>query len=78
MIRLYPVGVFEIEPGETPYSIRQSLQNCWGINFTSSIQEMTTGRVLPDDEIIVDNREYFINFDSTPNFPALEIPPLHP
>jgi hypothetical protein len=71
MIRLYPIGVFQIEPGETPESIRQSLQNCWGINFTSHIQETKTGRVLPPDEKLVDGFEYFINFDQTPNFPLI-------
>jgi hypothetical protein len=66
MIKLFPIGVFQIEPGETPETIRQSLQSCWGLHFTSAIQEMKTGRTLPPDEIIVDNREYWINFTSIP------------
>jgi hypothetical protein len=66
MIKLYPIGVFTIEPGETPKTIRDSLQSCWGLNFTSSIQEMKTGRVLPDDETIIDDREYYLNFTNFP------------
>ncbi len=77
MIKLFPIGVFQIEPGETPATIVQSLSQCWGINFTAIVQEMTTGRALPPDEIIVDNREYYINFSTTPNFPALPITPTH-
>ena len=67
MIKLYPVGAFQIEAGETPETINQSLQSCWGLNFTSKIQEMKTGRVLEDTEIIVDGREYYLNFT---NFPS--------
>jgi hypothetical protein len=66
-IKLIPIGVFMIEPGETPKSIRDSLQQCWGLNFNSQIQETQTGRFLPDDEPIIDNREYYINFSSFPN-----------
>lgn len=63
MIRLFPIGAFDISPGETPASIRQSLMTAWGINFISQIQEMKTGRFLHDDETLVDDREYYIVFD---------------
>lgn len=66
MIKLFPIGVFQIEPGETPSSVNQSLQTAWGLNFTSTLQEMKTGRELPPDEILVDNREYYLNFTSIP------------
>lgn len=77
-IKLFPVGAFEISPNETPASIINSLQTCWGFNFTGHLQEMQTGRQLPADEKIIDGREYYMNFDETPNFPAYEIPPTHP
>jgi hypothetical protein len=63
MIKLIPVGVFEISPGDTPTTVRNCLMTAWGLNFTSHIQETKTGRYLGDDEPLIDDREYYISFD---------------
>lgn len=79
MIRLLPLGSFCISDNTTPEDIRQSLKTSFGINFTSKIQETQTGRFLPDDEALIDDREYYISFNYDP--PPVEIfnePIVHP
>jgi len=61
MIRLLPLGRFSLKQGDTPESLRLKLLPCLG-NFTWTIQETQTGRVIQPDEILVDGREYYASF----------------
>jgi len=62
MIRLLPLGEYTITPNETPSSLIDRMMVYWCINFSATIQETQTGRVLPPDEKLIDNREYYISF----------------
>lgn len=52
----------EIEEEETPHSFAQKLMVEWKRNFTYILQEALTGRVIPDDEILISGREYYMSF----------------
>jgi len=61
MIRLLPVYErFQIDPGETPESLRQKLMKIWGLNITLDLIETSNDRHLPQDEILIDQREYYM------------------
>jgi len=62
MINLLPLGQFTISDHETPNSLIDRLMLSAQINFSASIQETQTGRFLAPDEIMLDNREYYISF----------------
>jgi len=67
MIRLLPYyDAFKFWPGMTPASLNQTLQNTWGFNFNSDLQETQTGRVLSQDEILLDDREYYLSVYTDP------------
>jgi hypothetical protein len=60
-IRLLPFyEQFEIFPHETPETLRQRLMLRFQRNFTCDLIETSNDRVLPSNEEIIPNREYFM------------------
>jgi hypothetical protein len=57
----------EISPFETPNSLQEKLQILRKENFHFDLKETQTGRTLGEDEIIIDNREYFVIFTLLPS-----------
>jgi hypothetical protein len=62
MIRLLPLGEYQISPSETPKTLIDRLMTFWCLNFTADIQETQTGKFLAPDEPMIDGREYYITF----------------
>lgn len=52
-------AIVEISPTETTATLQGKLQLLINDNFAFDLKETQTGRTLDEDEIIVDNREYF-------------------
>jgi len=54
---------FEIDPGTTANQLVQHLVDDLGIHFrgTPKLQETHTGRILLSNEVLVDNRFYYLN-----------------
>lgn len=61
MILIRPLGQMKISPTETPDSLRLKLLDRLG-NFTWTLQYAVDGRVIPADEILLDDREYYASF----------------
>jgi len=65
MIRLLPYyEAFKFWPGMTPKSLEAMLMQTWNLNFTSTLQETQTGPIIPSDEILLDEREYYLSVQS--------------
>jgi hypothetical protein len=62
-----PPALLDLSPGDTTDSINQRWATALGTSFEISIQETITGRFLPRDEPIFDNREYYVSFTRLPS-----------
>lgn len=60
-------SLMAISPGETTDSFNEKLMQSLQQNFQIEIQETSTGRTLPRDEILLDQREYYVNFTRLPS-----------
>lgn len=63
----FPTTLLEISDAETTESLQQKLQARLKENFVFDILETQTGRLLPRDEILIDEREYFAVVQRFPN-----------
>lgn len=63
---LHPPSLLDLQPGDTTVTIEQRLQITTGQNFTIQLIETSNNRVLPRDEILMDEREYFVNYLTLP------------
>jgi hypothetical protein len=64
MIRLltpFSSYTVKIDPNETPKSLHDKIEVFLNTNFTYTLQETQTGRILPEDEVLIDEREYYLN-----------------
>lgn len=59
---LHPPRLFEISPADTTQTLQDKLISAAGESFEISLIETSNSRTLPRDEILIDNREYFIEY----------------
>jgi len=58
---LHPPRLFEIS-ADTTQTLQDKLISAAGESFEISLIETSNSRTLPRDEILIDNREYFIEY----------------
>jgi len=59
---LHPPRLFEISPADTTQTLQDKLISAAGESFEISLIETSNSRTLPRDEILIDGREYFIDY----------------
>lgn len=58
--------LIDISPTETTTTLQQRLQAATGQHFEIVLQETSNNRFLPLEEVLMDKREYFVNFTRLP------------
>lgn len=59
---IHPYSLLEIGSSETTATLQQKLIAATAQSFEIELIETSNNRVLPRDEILIDQREYFINY----------------